>query len=64
MQIQINIISVVPGDNGVQINKTEKVSVEQTYDKEALINDINCCVKLRRLKKQDIALRKTDAQAL
>ena len=57
-KIQINIISVVPGDDGVQINKTEKVSVEQTYDKEALINDINCCVKLRRLKKQDIALWK------
>ena len=57
-KIQINIISVVPGDDGVQIKKTEKVSVEQTYDKEALIKDINCCVKLRRLKKQDIALWK------
>ena len=57
-KMEINIISVAPGDDGVQINKTEKVSVEQTYDKEALINALNCCVKLRRLDKQDIALWK------
>ena len=58
LKTQISIISVAPGDDGVQVNKTERVSVAQTYDKEALIKDINCCVKLRRLKKQDIALWK------
>ena len=55
---QISIVSVAPGDDGVEVTKTEKVSVAQTYDKEALIKDINCRVKLRRLKKQDLALWK------
>ena len=55
---QISIVSVAPGDDGVEVTKTEKVSVAQTYDKEALIKDINCRVKVRRLKKQDLALWK------